>query len=1487
MARLLAALLFCLALAPALSIAADPPGLDPDPIPALNPLCLTANSRIECRPPEPGPWRCTAAFPNSVIQSDDPPCSLADETVAPTARRCSYDEAWVYAETNRSYHPQCGYFQRAGLVVRNEHHSLGFLSSLEDRYGITNDCTAQPITSINAVATCVRSFNCPAGYTLSGVLGTCTRPRTCPQGSTLDPATGQCLIPPEKATDRCPSLNKPISIGYGDKHLLETDWHSPDPLATQLERRYNSLALDAATPLLGPGWRLPIERALEPGTDTLTARRPDGRLYRFTTDATGWHPADPDIDERIEVRPTGWRLTTPEHTLEDYDSTGRLTRLTQADGTLIDLIRATDGTLLALQDAVGRRWSLGYDTGRLASLTAPDGATVRYGYDAGQLTTVTYPDGTVRRYHYNEAAHTGGANLPRALTGLTDERGVRLLTWTYDATGRATSSELAGGLDRYRLAYTTTADGTHTDVTDPLGTVRGYDFTLRHGVLKPTAQTQPGGAGCGPAAETIDYDANGNPTRTRDFDGIEHTTTYDPARNLETRRTETSAGLTRTTTTAWHTRWRQPIERTEAGKRTTWRYHGDTINGVTVSCAPTLPEALPLLCQRTEQATQDADGTQGLAATDDATVTARTWRWTYDVKGRLTNNKTPVGLTEYSYAYYLDTNANPNLRGRLSILSDGLGMRTVINAYDGAGRILQSTDPNGLATTYQYDPRGRLTRSQSGTEQTTYTYDPAGRLTRLTRPDGSLLDYTYDDAGRLTAVTDADGNRSTYTLDAAGNRIGEHLTDAAGQSILQRRYTRDPLGRIATETDGEGASTDYQYRASGALTLTTAPLERNRHTGFDAFGRPSTDTDPLNQTITTTYDPADRIKTVTDPKGLVTTYTHDGLGNLTRLQSPDSGTHTYTFDAAGYLAKHTEYTTTGGVLRSARYTRDALFRVTRTILADDTHTYTYDNCPNGKGRLCAMQNGAGQIGWSYDAHGRITQRSTTLGAHTLTTGASFDAAGRLSTLTTPSGHTLTYTWDKDRLTGVNLDGSALITDITRAPFGALDAWRWADGTDTVRLFNRNGEPIAQAVQLPNEATHSTVLTRDAAGRITHIEETDTPNQTYTYDLADRLKQAEGHWGTLGWTYDGTGNRQSQTQTGLANTAYTYPTTSHRLQTKTGPDPKSYTYDPSGRLTSDGSLTYVYDGAGRLKEIRQGANVMRYGYSPDGRRLYKDNGTEQRLFVHDEQGLLLGEYRATATSWSLVAEYVWLGELPVATIKPDPANPNATQVYRIEPDHLGTPRRVADSQNNTVWRWSSAPFGDTVPNEDPSGSGQNFTLNLRFAGQYFDRESGMHYNFNRYYNSKDGRYISSDPIGLEGGINTYIYVGGNPINYIDPLGLMKLPNDPSGLSSDWQRDSSYRDPNGERYRHPSGDSVDFHRGRPDAPGWRGKDHWHHNGGEEHLKPGDEIPDPQPTPPADDSQNNQKNMCGKGCQQVWKAIRDTTGAIIFFAIAWVCA
>jgi RHS repeat-associated protein len=152
------------------------------------------------------------------------------------------------------------------------------------------------------------------------------------------------------------------------------------------------------------------------------------------------------------------------------------------------------------------------------------------------------------------------------------------------------------------------------------------------------------------------------------------------------------------------------------------------------------------------------------------------------------------------------------------------------------------------------------------------------------------------------------------------------------------------------------------------------------------------------------------------------------------------------------------------------------------------------------------------------------------------------------------------------------------------------------------------------------------------------------------------------------------------------------------------------------------------------------------------------------FVYDKDGHLIGEYTRNGKP---IRETVYLGDTPVAVLDGQKAQ------YFIYPDHLNTPRVITDTRNRIVWRWdASDPFGATPPNENPSGRG-TFTFNLRFPGQYFDKETGLHYNYFRNYDPSTGRYIESDPIGLRGGINTYAYVDGYPLAKSDLLGLLDV------------------------------------------------------------------------------------------------------------------
>jgi RHS repeat-associated protein len=186
-------------------------------------------------------------------------------------------------------------------------------------------------------------------------------------------------------------------------------------------------------------------------------------------------------------------------------------------------------------------------------------------------------------------------------------------------------------------------------------------------------------------------------------------------------------------------------------------------------------------------------------------------------------------------------------------------------------------------------------------------------------------------------------------------------------------------------------------------------------------------------------------------------------------------------------------------------------------------------------------------------------------------------------------------------------------------------------------------------------------------------------------------------------------------------------------------------------------------------------TTRYSYDPLGRRVRKVSSTGAAstvLFAYDQSGQLLGEYDSSGKA---LREYVWMGSTPVAMFTPDAAAPTGNPIpYYIYTDHLDTPRVVIDKNNGRRWRWLAEPFGTTAPETNPEGRGV-FTQNLRFPGQYADQESGLFYNYFRDYDASTGKYIESDPIGLNGGFNTYAYVNANPLSLVDSLGLFSRTN----------------------------------------------------------------------------------------------------------------
>ncbi|MFN2310092.1 MAG: RHS repeat-associated core domain-containing protein, partial [Gammaproteobacteria bacterium] len=207
---------------------------------------------------------------------------------------------------------------------------------------------------------------------------------------------------------------------------------------------------------------------------------------------------------------------------------------------------------------------------------------------------------------------------------------------------------------------------------------------------------------------------------------------------------------------------------------------------------------------------------------------------------------------------------------------------------------------------------------------------------------------------------------------------------------------------------------------------------------------------------------------------------------------------------------------------------------------------------------------------------------------------------------------------------------------------------------------------------------------------------------------------------------------------------------------------TYTYNETGSPAQSGDLRYAYNTDQRPVEVYQGDRLIaEYAYNGFGERIKKVVHTPSKqpkitYYLYDGHSLTAeADERGRIT-----AQYLYLNGRPVAKLE-------GRTIYAIHTDHLGTPRAVTDSDQNTVWQADYSPFGEAMIRT------QRLTLNLRFPGQYADAETGTYYNYFRDYNPSTGRYQTSDPIGLRGGVNTYAYVGGNPVGLVDPLGLRVL------------------------------------------------------------------------------------------------------------------
>ncbi|MEW2113706.1 DUF6531 domain-containing protein [Streptomyces sp. NPDC005474] len=799
------------------------------------------------------------------------------------------------------------------------------------------------------------------------------------------------------------------------------------------------------------------------------------------------------------------------------------------------------------------------------------------------------------------------------------------------------------------------------------------------------------------------------------------------------------------------------------------------------------------------------------------------YRYTYDEQGRVVRTEGSNGFLSGTLAYDQTTRTTTatnslghtnqyeyNEAYRVVRHTDPLGASTW-QEWDGDHQLTAVINPLGHATRYRYDDNGRVVAVvRPDGQELASEYDALGLPTTITGPDGAVWRQEYDEHGDRTAVTDPAGATTRFTYNRAGHLTS--ATDALGHTTHVRcdraglpveitdplgastRYTRDVFGRPGTITDALGNVTRLEWSTEGKPTRRIAADGTSESWEYDAEGNCVTHIDALGSvtrfeythfdllTARTspdgvrhafTYDTELRITSVTNPQDLSWSYVYDPAGNLTSETDFDGRTITYRHDEAGRLSA-----CTNALGQTSHFERDELGQVTRKTAPDQVTSFGYTLT----GRLATATTPDATLLLEHDIAGRLLSETV----NDRTTAYEYDLLGRRTQRTTPTGATSRWSYDAaDRRTLLDSGGHRI--DFAYDA-GGRELSRLIDTTTTLaHTFDDRGRLTSQYVR---DAAGEDIQRRDYTyrGDNSLIRLDDQLNGTRHFDLdaAGRVTAVHATDWTERYAYDEAGNQ----------TDASWPAT-HPGQEATGPRAYAGT-----RLTRAGSIRYEHDAAGRIR-LRQKSRLSRksdtwhytwnsedrltsvvtpdgtqwrYLYDPLGRRIAKrrlaaDGVTvvEQTHFTWD--GATLCEQTTTAAELPRPVTLTWdhQGLRPIAQTErvgalDAPQDEIDSRFFAIVTDLVGTPTELLDESGNVVWRTRTTLWGATSWTADST----TYTP-LRFPGQYFDPETGLHYNYHRHYDPETARYLTPDPLGLTPAPNPSTYVH-NPHIWTDPLGL---------------------------------------------------------------------------------------------------------------------
>lgn len=1097
----------------------------------------------------------------------------------------------------------------------------------------------------------------------------------------------------------------------------------------------------------------------------------DGAYNVFTKDASGNYLTDMENGLILKKTTTGYELIEIGGRTLTFNTSGKLLSIKDTNGNTVTLNYDASRKLSSIMDAANRQaLTFAYNSSqKISYVTDLAGRTVNYEYDGyGNLIRVTDHASRVTRYEYNSShGITSKANaLGETVTVSYKYPDKGIVEKVIDPTGTELikqGSQPTGHVQTYAYDFKNS-----TFYVIDFNGVQKKKITNEKGQLLLEEEVQTGAEP--KLLRKIEYlpnrvekhtDSVGNVTtmqrdewrnvvKVTDGEGNITAMSYntnkkpltvtDPLGNV-TRMDYDAKGNLSTLTQA-----QGKLEQTV----TTYGYNGyGEVTSVTRGAASTIityhpvwgqPETITDALNNTTTIEYDNHGNA------DAVIDPENHRteFTYDSKSNLLTKKDPIGnITTYTY----------NADNRPATVRDALN-RVITLETDYKGRVTAVIDALANRKEYGYDGNGNLAKIMQGDSITTLTYDGSNRLKTVIDPENNTTAYEYASSAANCSscsgstdspvkITDPSGNFTRYVYDKA-NRLSSAIDPMGNVSLLGR----DATGRVKTRTDANGNITTYEY---------------------DSLGRVKKQTDANNGITTFTYDQYGNLKTLADPKGNTTTFDYDLSGRMTKETRPMGQVTEYTYYKTGLLK-----TVKDAKAQVTTYTYDIANRLKEITYADGKKdSFTYDNV----GNMLTYTKDSVSSTITYDNLNRKLSETVNYGPFSKTYSYTYDSRSNKATYTSPEGTIYTYTYNKNNQPTSIVFGEKTIG--LEYQWNRLTKTTLPNGNTTDYTYNQNSW---LSYILTKQGTTSQLDKQyefDKVGNIDKITDNSSLVTDYSYDTTYQLTGAASPSLTEAFTYDKAGNRLTSQQDTQPAVSY-----SHNANNEmTGAGVVTYTFDSNGNTTQKtegGQITkYIYNTANRLERVElPGGGIAAYTYDPFGRRIKKDVNGYVTYYLYADEGLV-GEYDSAGNlqkSYGWIPDSIW-GTNPVF-MQQNGAN------YYYHNDHLGTPQKMTDEAGNVVWSATYTAFGEATIDD------ALVTNNLRFPGQYFDAETGKHYNLNRYYDPKTSRYTQVDPIGFSAGdVNLYRYVGNNPVNSLDPFGLYDVDVH-LGMTYIWAKQSGF-------------------------------------------------------------------------------------------------